>query len=239
MKADITIATLVLLGRFRPNDFTIEQLLRGKVLSKDELAAAQYEVLLPEQAVVIVLPWGKLSVVDERFSVEIAQPPFIRGCDLVLKTLNDIAATSTILKFGINLVSHYRFDSIGARDTFARKFAPLEPWGEFGVAVEKSFIEAGARHGGMMRVTMRQAVPADRSAGWLDVTIEPSLAIDNNLGVAVSTNDHYELSPEELEVASHTPRAISEKMLNLLASNFDTSIERSFQVSGILVDHKQ
>ena len=239
MKAEITAATLVLLGRFRPSDFTIEQLIRGKVLSKDELSAAQYEILLPDQAVTVVLPWGKVFAVEERLMVEVSQPPFIRGCDFALKTLNDIAATSTVFKFGINLVSHYRFESIGARDNFARRFAPLEPWGDFGAVVEKSFKEDGARHGGVMRVTMRQAVPSDRSAGWLDVTIEPSPAIENHLGVAISTNDHYELGPEEVKDSRGTPRAVSEQMLNLLSSSFESSIERSFQICESLTSQKQ
>lgn len=235
MKPEQTAVSVVLIGNFKPAEFRLDSLEKANVLGSPDQAAASYEALVPDQVVVLVLPWGKMSVVVERLVVEVTQVPYVRGADLVLKLLNDVSPSSTVLKFGINMVCHYKFPSVAERDAFASRLVPPRAWGPFGAIVEKSFDEDSDRHGGVMKVQMRQARPPDRSAGWIDVTLEPSQLIPNNQGVAISLNDHYELSIERVAELRGSTRASSEELLGLLESNFDASVNRSFEICDGLI----
>lgn len=240
MKPELTAVTIVLLGRFSPADFDLRRLESSKAVAKAEIKQSEYELLVPDQAVGVVFPWGKLTVVPERMVVETAQVPYVRVADLALKLTREISPTSLIAKFGINVTSHYKFQDVGARDRFASRLAPTPNWGAFGQLVQESFRESGDKHGGLMRVTMRQALPPGRSAGWLDITVEPSPALPRDVGVAVMANDHFETSEEDLERFRNSARAVSDMLLDQLASNFDKSIERSFDVfNGLVVEASQ
>lgn len=84
-----------------------------------------------------------------------------------------------------------------------------------------------------MRITMRQAAPADRTKGWIDVTAEPSRLFGNQ-GVAITVNDHYEVSLEQAE-SLRSQRAISEVLLGMVERDFDNSVERSFRICDAVV----
>ena len=198
MKPEQTVVNVVVLGKFSPAEFELEPMRRCRALGPDEQELAAYEALLPNQVVVVSLPWGKLSVVPDRVTVEVTTVPYVRCADLLLKLLREAAPSSIVAKFGINMTSHYRFANMAARDKFAIRLAPPSAWGRFGAAVEDSFQEAGQRHGGLMKLSMRHGLPADRSAGWIDATIEPSALLIKDQGVAITINDHYEMSPESL-----------------------------------------
>ena len=86
-----------------------------------------------------------------------------------------------------------------------------------------------------MRVTMRQALPADRQAGWFDVTIEPSAAIENNQGVVVQTNDHYDVVATDVELTTSKQIEVTNSMTELLLTHFEQSIGRSIEVSDSLL----
>ena len=235
MKPELRVLTLVLVGRFASKPVSIKSLVDSKAIGQGDANSAEYELLIPDHALAISFPWGRLQIEPERLVVETAQVPYVRALDLASKIVAELAPTSVCVKFGINVTSHYRFMSMTERDVFACKMAPPASWGEFGAKVEASFKETGDKHGGLMRLTMRQAIPEDRAAGWLDITIEPSAAIKDNAGVAVMTNDHYELSTEEAKDLKGSARAISEQLLETLNQCFDLSIERSIAVSDGVV----
>jgi hypothetical protein len=233
MKPEQTGVSVVLLGDFKVADFELDRIRSVKALSENDLEQAQYEGLLHEQLVSVVLPWGKMHVSTDRLMVEVANAPFVRGPDLLLKMLRDASPASTVAKFGINLTSHYRYDSIEARDAFAVHLAPPKAWGWFGDDVEKSFKERDDKHGGLMRITMRHAAPDDRGKGWIDVTVEPSRLFGNQ-GVAMTVNDHFEVSPEEA-TSLRSERAISDVLLDMVEIGFDTSVERAFKICQAVV----
>jgi hypothetical protein len=233
MKPAQTGVSVVLLGTFKVSDFELDRIGSAKALSENDLEKAHYDGLLREQIVSVTFPWGKMQALTERLIVEVANAPFVRGPDLLLKMLRDASPSSTVTKFGINLTSHYRYDSIEARDAFAIRLAPPNAWGWFGDEVEKSFKERDDKHGGLMRITMRQAAPGDRTKGWIDVTAEPSRLFGNQ-GVAITVNDHYEVSQEEAE-SLRSQRAISEVLLAKVEDCFDNSVERSFRICDAVV----
>lgn len=233
MKPAQTGVSVVLLGTFKVSDFEVDRIRSVKALSENDLEQAHYDGLLRDQLVSVTFPWGKLQVVADRVSMEVANAPFVRGPDLLLKMLREASPTSVVTKFGINLTSHYRYDSVEARDAFAVRLAPPNAWGWFGDEVEKSFKERDDKHGGLMRITMRHAAPGDRTQGWIDVTAEPS-RLYGNQGVAITVNDHYEMSPDEAGPL-RSPRAISEVLLDRVGGGFDKSIERSFGICDAIV----
>jgi hypothetical protein len=233
MKPAQTSVSVVLIGAIKVSDFDLNQIRSVKALSENDLEQAHYDALLREQIIGLILPWGKMQAFTDRLSVEVANAPFVRGPDLLLKMLRDASPASTVTKLGINLTSHYRFDSIEARDAFAVRLAPPNAWGWFGEEVEKSFKEREDKHGGLMRITMRQAAPGDRTKGWIDVTAEPSRLFGNQ-GVVITVNDHYEVSVEEAE-SLRSQRAISEDLLAKLEGGFDNSVERSFRICDAVV----
>jgi hypothetical protein len=230
MKPQQTAVSVVLLGNFAPAEFELEPMRQCRALGPEELLYAAYEALLPNQVVVVTLPWGKLTVLQDRVTAEVTTVPYIRCADLVLKLLHEASPNSLVTKFGINMTSHYRFADLAARDKFAMRLAPPSAWGKFGAIVEKSFQEREDRHGGVMKLTMRQAKPSDRSAGWIDATIEPSALFHKDQGVAIMINDHYDTSAEDLAAMRQSARATSEELLSLFERNFEKSVERSFGI---------
>lgn len=231
MKPEQSSVSLVLLGRFKPAEFELRRLTELKALPKSDLEGAQYEALLRDQAVSFLLPWGKLTVLTEKLQMDVTQVPYVRGADLVLRLMHEVAPASTVLKFGINLTSHYRFVSIPDRDKFASRLVPPAGWGKFGQRVEATFSLEGRKHGGLTIVTLRDANPPDRSGGWIDVNVQPSPLVPNDLGVAVGINDHFELSAEEVDRFMAQDRAVSEHLLGMLEKSFDASLQRSFEIA--------
>lgn len=235
MKPELRLVTIVLVGRFDPTKFSSQQLQEAKAIGQGEASSAQYELLVPGQAVGIAFSWGKLQVERERLIVEASVVPYVRVLDLAVKAVREMAPLSVVSKFGINVTSHFKFSSIGARDEFATKLVPTQNWGKFGETVSASFKQDGEKHGGLMRVTMRQALPEGREAGWLDVTIEPSAAIDNNQGVSIMANDHHELSSKLHEDAPLKAAEVTNMMIDTLLSRFEASIANSMELSDSLV----
>jgi hypothetical protein len=230
MKPAQTAVSVVLVGVFATDEFELEPIKQCRALGPEEQQAATYEALLPGQIVVVSLPWGKLRVLPDRVSVEATTVPYIRCADLLLKLLREASPNSWVTKLGINMTSHYKFQSMAARDRFAMRIAPPGAWGNFGSTVEESFQDTGDRHGGLMKLTMRQARPPDRSGGWIDATVEPSGLFPKDQGVAIMINDHYEISDEDFKAMRRSERAVTDELLTLLERKFEISVERSFNI---------
>lgn len=234
MKPELRLVTIVLVGKFDPTKFSPQLLQEAKAVGQAEATGAQYELLVPGQAIALSFPWGKFQVERERVIVETSVVPYVRVLDLAIKAVREMAPLSIVGKFGINVTSHYKFESLAARDEFATRLVPPLNWGKFGETVKASFKEDGDRHGGLMRVTMRQPVPEGREGGWLDVTIEPSAAVENNQGVVIMTNDHYEAAtPKQDSIRLKTAESTLALTEGLIA-NFDASIARSIDVADAL-----
>lgn len=96
----------MLLGTFKVSDFELDRIRSVKALSENDLEQAHYDGLLREQMVSVNFPWGKMQALTDRLSVDVANAPFVRGPDLLLKMLRDASPASTVTKFGINLTAH-------------------------------------------------------------------------------------------------------------------------------------
>ena len=225
MKAESASVSIVLLGKFQPDNFLPEKLVSGKVISRKLAEAASYVALLPGYQAQFKFGWGELLVLQNRFQITTTEAPYIRICDFALKTLGDLAPESTVTAFGINRDSHYNLHSIAARDNLGKRLAPPEAWGAWGAKLRDSMKRKdrdAALHGGVLLVQMRLPFLENGIVGWLDVTVAPSSVIPKNSGVFFRANHHHQVSysASEGEEESKEPSA-SDTTSKLLASLFD------------------
>lgn len=79
----------------------------------------------------------------------------------------------------------------------------------------------------MRSLRMSQIAPSDRPPGGeINVTVEPSTRIPNEVGVYVAVNDHYALEKAD------TPDSCL-RLIELLEEHFDSSLKRS----GAIINH--
>lgn len=231
MKPGTSSVSAVLVGRFAPDDFSIDALAQCKAVAAGDLDAARYEAFLKGQVSSVRFPWGKLAVTGEKLICEVKEAPYIRAADLALKCLREVSLTGTVRLLGINYVAHFEIADDSKRDEIGRRLMPPANWGSWGADVEESFRypATDSRHGGMITAVMRQGVPDDRPGGHMDVRVEPALR-GSVMGVLVSVNDHYEVPPKSL-----SERTITSMLLDCLELNFDRSIDRSMSVAEELM----
>lgn len=241
MKADHTFATVVLVGDFAPAKLTLEELKKGGVLSKPDLDDATYHGLLKDEVVDIAFgSWGRITALKKTVSIQINEAPFIRGADLALRCIRELAPTSTIQMLGINVTSFYKFTDLNVRDKVGRALAPPSNWGVWGKEIEdsqSSYSPSDSRHGGLIKISMRQGVTDDRPAGYIDVHLESAVRQQNektDIGIQIMVNDHYQVN-QEGENGEDSSRVVTAKLLDILEANFDTSIERAITISNDVI----
>lgn len=233
MKPEVSMASVVFIGRFNPSDFLPQKLAEAGVIGEDEAASTLLQALIPNQVVEYSLPWGKLQVFTDRLILEATHIPYVRIADLAIKALREVAVNSVVNQLGINWSAHYKVASIKARDDIGKRLAPPSAWGTWGNEIAKSFdapVSDGI-HGGLVALVMRRIKPDDREAGWIDARVEPSSKILASEGIYFLINDHYQLNPEsyKIDVTGGDSELLkpTEKLLETLERNFDVSIERS------------
>lgn len=237
MNAAITSVSIVINGRFKPENFLPEKLAEGKVITQKSAQSAVFIALLPAKTVQFRLDWAELMVLRNRLQITSIEAPHIRICDFVLKAIGDLAPDSSISQFGINVACHYDFESVDARNNFGRRIAPPEQWGAWGRELLASMTgehRGTVLQGGVVNVQMKQPFVADEITGWRTVSIEPSPEIENNTGVLIQTNHHHQLASldpeaEELDEKFSDDKATS-LLLTALSSRFDKSIEDAFSI---------
>ena len=211
-----------------PAKYAPNTLAEAKVLSNKDGELANYKVLLPGTVLQYQLPWAEVMVAQDRIQVTATEAPFVRICDFVTKAFHDRPAGSFVTQFGINLESHYEFESMEARDAFARNIAPPQAWGAWGQELLNSMKGPDATHGGVTLLQLRRPFVEDKVTGWLDVYVGPSARIQKAKGVFLRTNHHHQiplLSSEAEEAGNAAPTTADPlALLEILAARFDESI---------------
>jgi hypothetical protein len=147
--------------------------------------------------------------------------------DFVLKTFGEFLYHTPIKALGINFIVHFDCGSFEAREEFAKKLAPREPWGPWGKEIEGK--PDGVGHGGLISIMMRQNTRPDGRAGCVVVRLEPSGRLQNT-GIFMMVNDHYSFEEAEekdsssamqvIELSWDRSRQYSEFIINSVMSNF-------------------
>lgn len=236
MHATYTSATIVLLGTFVPGKYAPDKLVEAKILSKKDGELANYKALLAGTVLEYSLPWAQVMVTQDRFQVATTEAPFVRICDFVTKAIHDNPTGSFVVQFGINLESHYEFESMEARDLFAQNIAPPLAWGAWGQELLNSMKGPDATHGGVTLLQLRQPFIAEKVTGWLEVNVGPSTRIQKAKGIFLRTNHHHQIlaSSTEAEEANKAMSATADPLalLEILAARFDESISAAQKIFG-------
>jgi len=224
IEPEISAVSLVLLGRFNPAIFLPAWFARYRLLTDREADSANL-VIANNEVVNFEAEWLHLEVFPSRLQMISRTEPFIRLCDLAVRTFREFLPHTPIRALGINRQVHFRVGSFDARDRIGSILAPKEPWGEWGRLLAAS--PEKEKRGGMRSLTMTQAAPDGRQRGCINVTVEPSRNIGQESdGISVQVNDHFELQDADRTYDSN-------EIVGLLEDNFQHSLKRSEKI----IDH--
>ena len=216
-KADVTI---VLLGHFNPRIFTPDWFARNEMISAEEAEAARLDIVHPSVSQ-FQTDWFTLMVDEDRFQISTTQVPYINLHDLVMKVFRERLYHTPVGKMGINREVHVNVGSVKARDKIGYSLAPPDLWGPW---AREMRVGKEGRHGGLRSLTMQLQVNFDdRPRGQINATVQPSNKIQENQGIFVHVNDHYEAEDTE------RPNG-AEEIMKMLEASFDKSIHRSDEI---------
>jgi hypothetical protein len=231
MIAEAASVSVVLVGKFQPDDFLPDKLVAGKILSRKLLDSLSFVSLIPGSHVQYKFAWAEVTAQRRRLQVTSSEAPYIRVCDFVLKALGDVARESVVAAFGINCESHYNLGTIAARNRLGLRLAPPEAWGGWGAKVKESIEgEPGETNlqGGVILLRMRLPFLKGSVRGWLDVSISPSDVITGQTGICLIANHHHQISTSasEAEETKDEPSEsdVTSKLLESLSAGFDNSL---------------
>jgi hypothetical protein len=232
---------VILIGSFDPDAVRAQKLAESGVIRAADLETLEYRGLLQGQISDYSLGWCSILVTRDRFAVESSQPPYVKICDLILKSLNELMPTAVASMFGINMSYKMNFSDSAARDRFGVRLVPPGEWGEWGKRISKQIEEGKVeRHGGMFQATMREQPIDGREAGWRDVQIIADTPTSLGMvgGTALTVNDHFQLDltrhPEGAD-AAETARRRTSALLQILSEQFQGSIDQSESIAKGLI----
>lgn len=237
-KPDSSTVSAVLVGKFQPSRFVLPALEEAEVLSSADIANARYEVLVRDQALHIILPWGALQVTLDRFTVEITQAPYVRGADLLLKCVAELGSGSVVRQMGINLKTHYIYQDPAERDQLGRRLLPATAWGMWGkeVAESQKLPASSLLHGGLACAVLRQQKePVGDVEGHVDARVDSARPTDAGWGVLISINDHYELAASSSGKPKKSEAVGTATLLEAFEECFDLSVAKSFDIAAGIV----
>jgi hypothetical protein len=238
MKPDSSVVSVVLVGAFVPSKFVLPALAEAEVLSSSDLASAHYEMLVRDQAVHIILPWGSVQVVQERFTIEVAQAPYVRAADLILKCMREVATGSVVRQMGINLKSEYVYLDPADRDLLGRRLMPAAAWGSWGKDVAKSqeLPATSLMHGGLACAVLRQQKKeAGGVEGHVDARVDAARPTNAGWGVFISINDHYQASVSATGAYKASDAVATATLLDTFSDAFDGSVARSMTIADGII----
>lgn len=213
IEPEISGVSIVLVGNLNPAIFNPDWFARHGLLSADEAESSDIAVIHPE-ITSFRSEWLNIRVEQQRFCVESAEAPFIRLCDLTVRTFREFLSHTPIGRMGINRHVHFDVGTIDGRDRIGNRLAPKDAWGDWAPCIS-------AGHGGMRSLTMEQTHVEGRANGYIRAKVEPSVRLrDPRTGVFVEINDHYEVDdPDKVKGC--------DGIIALLEDCFEESLHRS------------
>jgi hypothetical protein len=177
LAADAT--TVVLVGEFRPVWISPIWLHEHGQLSDAELAAVQFELLIPNEAITFQAGWLRCVGNAQQLQFETQQEAeFERLRDVAVAVLRAMPDLELGL-MGINRIVHFEASSVDA-------------WHAVGDNLVRNDLMNKVLHlSGMRNVTFWGTRP-DKYGGRIQVQVEPSFQFPRS--VFVTYNDHYDLS---------------------------------------------
>lgn len=210
---DNSTVIIVLVGSFNPSIFHPEWFARHGLLTEQEKAAANIE-LIHREISLFRMEWLSLRVERERFIAETHEAPFRRLADFIVRTFAEHLTLTPVSRLGINRIVDFNVGDESTRNRIGQTLAPHDPWGEWAQKIEGESLK---KRGGMRTLVMEQRDLDDREQGYIQAKIAPSRGSG---GITMEINDHYEVSEP-----SHNQGC--EELVGVLENHFDESIKRS------------
>lgn len=227
IEPEISAVAIVLLGSFNPRIFQPFWLAKHGLISEEDAEAAEVAIIHPEVSAFSIEGLFSLQVDRARFAVERSVAPLILICDMTVKLFSEILPHTPVEKMGINRLVHFNVGE-AERERIGELLAPREPWGEWGKKVSSG---EGAKHGGLMSLTLIQRNVTDRPSKSIQTRVEPSVRIGGGRsGIFVDVNEHFEIDPHE----KSSPLA----MMKTLHEQWDASINNSESIIDGLMSLK-
>ncbi len=231
---------IILVGHFVPDDLLPEKLVAASVITGSQVKNAKFRSLLPGYVTDFEFEWGSLQVVPQRLVVQTAKAPYVRAADLAHRIAREIAKAPTLTMLGINREYQYKVP-LALRNELGIRLSPTAAWGDWGKEIEADLQSAGTNsltHGGLSSISMRQMNLSDREGGWIDVLVWPTGTTENDAGIGIRVNDHYQIS-EKMDSDSMSPdnhsASRTARLLDTLMANFDKSVKKADSIADGLI----
>jgi hypothetical protein len=215
---------VVLIGKFNPAIIQPGWLAKHGIVGETEALNAQVGLIHPDVAS-ISLAHLEIVVEPEKCTISGKGIHFDVVRDFILKAFGEFLFHTPIVAVGINFAVHFDCGSFEAREAFARRLAPREPWGAWGTQMEGP--KEGDGHGGLISIAMRQETRPDDRKGFLIVRLEPSSRLKTT-GIFMFVNDHYAVdgstdssqAMEVVELGWEPSIQYSKYIINCIMKNF-------------------
>ena len=139
--------------------------------------------MISAQAALFQVDWLRVQVLPDRFAVTTENEAYYRHLhDLFASTFSRLVHTP-VKALGINYRCHYRFAGGAPWHDISKDLAPTDLW-------------SNLLHAPRMRSLTMQGARPSGPRGYVEITVEPSLPVDN--GIYVDINNHYDLTEEDL-----------------------------------------
>jgi len=208
--------TVVLVGNFRPVRLSPAWLHEHGQLSSAELASAEYELLIPDEATTFKAGWARCAANPQQLQFETQEESeYERLRDLTVAVIRAMPDLELAL-LGINRIVHFEAPDIDA-------------WHAVGDNLVRNELLNDILHLPGMRNVTFWGVRPDKYGGKIQVQVEPSFRFPRS--VFLSYNDHYDLS-----VVDSQPHDRHEMAEMARAEDASRSKEKTVNAVSILND---
>ena len=219
-------SSIVLVGSLNPAIFHPAWFALNEIVGKEEINDAKIDVVHNEVSRFVVRGIA-ISVDHFRFAASCASLHRERVKDLVLVCFGNLLTQTPVRAMGINRSIHFKCPSEAIRNRVGQKLAPPAPWGTWGQEVLEAQGKS-ERHGGMIRLMMRQQPRPDEYDGYIGVEVQPSELIKDNSGIHLEINNHFQLTEKNEPVAA-------ERAVEVLEKCWEFSMDKSVEICDQLM----
>ena len=219
-------ASIVLLGSFNPRIFQPAWFARNKMIGDKEADQPANLFQLKEQVVAFRVNMFELNVQPNRFVItSLDDHPAEHIKDLVISCFGKYLPHTPVTAIGINRNVHFDTGDFEVRDRVGSRLAPKDAWGDWGKEIQGAYGEPIHGRGGMLSITMlQQNLQLDRCNVSVQAKVELSSRIENNTGIFIGINNHFELSEDQ----SIQDAALA---VGTLETNWETSMSRASMIA--------
>lgn len=222
---EISGCGIVLVGHFNPAIFHPAWLISHAIEPDIGDDGVKVEIVHADMSM-FSFDTRRYRIEQTRFDLWTPVAPWVAIADITVKIFGECLVHTPIRAFGINRFGHFNARDMEMRTRIGRKFAPIEPWGKFGAAMESKDED---HTGGLQSLTMQRKSSGNEYELHTNATIQPSAQLDPKTGIYLNVNFHHELrSDREVHGAEAAMRVLQDSFqdcVNEAEEIFNTIME--------------